>query len=166
MLNLISLASARLSAVRSTAQWKWQNHQTAVQDRTADDVLRQSMDELAPHYGLDPVFAKTFFDDQTQAAKQLQSALFASWKTGPAPAKVAPSAFESSRGENYRISQSMLPALVRVAPLRDRDDCPIVLSHALARWTTQMTTLGAEESHALRTALKNVCTTGSAGGTA
>lgn len=166
MLNLISLSSARLAVAKSSAQWKWQNHQTVTQDQAADDVLLEGINKLAPHYGLDPAFAKTFFDDQTRAARQLQSALFAAWKTGPAPDKVGPSAFESSRGESYRISQGMLPALVRVMPLRARDDCPIVLSRALTRWTTQMAALDAPERDALRIALKNVCTTGSVGGTA
>lgn len=166
MLNLVSLVSARLAVAKSSAQWKWQNHEPVTQDQAADDVLLAAMNKLAPQYGLDPAFAKTFFDDQTQAARHMQSALFAAWKTGPAPDKVDPAAFESARAESYRISQGMLPALVRVAPLRARDDCPIVLSQALTRWTTQMATLDAPEREALRATLKDVCTTGGVGGTA
>lgn len=166
MLNLVSLSSARLAAAKSSAQWQWQHRRNVTRDHEADDVLLAGLNTVAPHYGLDPVFARTFFNDQNRAAEQLQAALLAAWKTGPTPARIDPSAFEAARGETYRISQGMLPALVRVVPLRTREDCPILLSHALSRWTTQMARLDAPEKAALQEALKNVCTAGGIGGTA
>ena len=165
MLNVVSLASSRLALARSVAQWKWHNKQP-IDDPQREAILLDGLMKLAPNFGMDPAFAEAFFRDQFAASKEVQNALFAQWRQGNPPPAPDPSSFESARGEIYRISQAMLTALVRVEPIRSRSDCPILLSQAVSKWTTQLTTLDAVEKSALPTALGHVCSSGGVGGTA
>jgi chorismate mutase len=165
MLNIVSLASTRLSQARAVAQWKWQAKQP-INDPERESLLLDSLLKVAPHYGMDLDYASTFFHDQFTANKQVQQALFAQWGKGPAPAAPAEGAIQYARQSIDQTSTAMLSALALVQPLRARDDCPILLSRAITKWTTQLTALDTEEKAALPTALQHVCTSGGIGGTA
>ena len=167
MLNVISLASARLATAQPIAQWKWENKQP-LQDSKQDQVdstLIGSLIKEAPHFGLEPAYATSFLNDQAAANQQLQSALFDQWHHGNAPGAPDEAALQNARGSLYQISEAMMAALIQAQPLQQEQDCPIWLSHAKTRWETQMTTLTSDEKAALTTALRHVCT-GGIGGTA
>jgi len=164
LLNLISLASERLSNARTVAEWKWA-HKQQIDDPTQDANGLDDLLKLVPRFGIDPAFATTFFHDQFAASQQVQTALLAQWKKGSPADTPAPSALESARSDIYRTSQSLLSALARTQPIRSQADCPVILSHALVRWNTQMTSPDAIEQSALERALEHVCI-GGIGGTA
>jgi len=167
LLNIVSLASARLATATPVAQWKWQNKQSlqdAQQDKADAGFIHDLLKE-ATHYGLTPDYASAFMNDQVTANQQLQSALFDQWHKGSPPAPPDEAALQNARGSVYQISEAMLAALVQAQSLSENTECPIWLSHAQTRWVTQMTTLSPLEQAALKTALLHVCR-GGIGGTA
>lgn len=159
LLNVISLASERLGNARTVAEWKW-THKQAIDDPTQDASGLDDLMKLVPRFGIDPAFASRFFHDQFDASRSVQSALFAEWKKGNAPDAPAPSALESARSDIYQTSQALLSALAQAQPVRSQADCPVILSRALVRWNTQMTSPNAIDKAALEQALSHVCAGG------
>jgi chorismate mutase-like protein len=167
LLNIVSLASARLATATPIAQWKWQNKQAVVdpqQDKADAGVMRDLVKE-ATHFGLTADYATSFFNDQTIANNQLQSALFDQWHHDGPPPPPDETALQDARGNVYQISEAMLAALAQAQTISQQAECPIWLSKAQTRWVTQMTTLSPTQQAALKTALRNVCR-GGIGGTA
>ncbi|WP_347554816.1 hypothetical protein [Robbsia sp. KACC 23696] len=166
-LNIVSVASTRLSLAQTFAGWAWQQQQAGKSpgDVQRDDETEQGTIKMAPHFGLPADFANAVILDQTRASEQLQTQLFADWKQSGGAPRVDDSAYQGARGTLYQLSQSLLGALTQVQSLRDRGDCPMMLSQAITHWTTQMATLSSEQRKALPTALAHVCR-GGVGGTA
>jgi hypothetical protein len=164
-LNVVSVASTRLSLSQTFAAWAWQEQHAGKSpgDLQRDDDTEQNMIKMAPHFGLSPDFADAVIRDQTAAGEQLQATLFAEWQHGAAPIQADASRYQSARGSLYQLSQSLLGALTQIEPLRDRDDCPLMLSQAITHWTTHMATLTSEERKALPVALAHVCRGGVGG---
>ena len=74
--NIVALASQRLALAEPVARWKWANHK-AIEDRPREAELLVSVEKRAAQAGVDPAFARTFFEDQITASKDVQNALFA-----------------------------------------------------------------------------------------
>ena len=87
--NLIALASQRLALAEPVARWKWANHQ-AITDTPRENALLADVEKRAVAANVDPAFARAFFQDQIDASKDVQNALFDTWRStrppeGPAP---------------------------------------------------------------------------------
>jgi chorismate mutase len=158
MTNLIALVSQRLALAVPVAQWKWANHR-AITDAPREAVLLANVEKRAQAANVDPAFARSFFEDQIEASKQIQTALFEKWRRSSAPAGVAPDLTATTRPELDRVTQALIPALARVAPWRNAPDCQARLAHAVKGWK-ELTRYDATDTGALNTALAHVCTAG------
>lgn len=162
MTNLIALVSQRLALAVPVAQWKWANHRP-IADAPREAVLLADVEKRAQAANVDPAFAHAFFQDQIDASKQVQTALFERWHRSTPPSGTAPDLASATRPELDRLTQALMPALVRVQPLRGAPDCPTRLAHAIGSWKT-LTRYGEVDTEALHTALAHVCTAGGVGG--
>lgn len=160
MTNLIALVSQRLALAVPVAQWKWANHR-AITDAPREAALLDDVAQRAAQADVDPAFARTFFRDQIEASKQVQTALFARWSKSAPPSGLTPDLATSTRPQLDRITRALVPALARVQPWRDEPDCPARLAHALRNWKL-LTRYGEIDADAMNTALSHVCSAGGA----
>ncbi|QQJ97953.1 chorismate mutase [Burkholderia ambifaria] len=158
--NLVALASQRIALAEPVARWKWANHK-AIEDQPREAELLASVEKRAAQSGLDPAFARTFFEDQIAASKDVQNALFATWRATRPPEGTPPDLATSTRPALDQLTQKMLAGLGRIAPLRDAPDCQARLARSIANWKT-LTRYDASRSQALDTALSHVCSAGGA----
>lgn len=161
--NLIALASQRLALAEPVARWKWANHQ-AITDTPRENALLADVEKRAIAANVDPAFARAFFQDQIDASKDVQNALFATWRNGQPPQGPAPDLAASTRPQLDRLTQSLVAALARVQPVRATDDCPSRVAQSLASWKS-LTRYDSTHSSALSHALGHVCETGGVGAT-
>ncbi|CAB3794005.1 Secreted chorismate mutase [Paraburkholderia ultramafica] len=161
--NLIALASQRLALAEPVARWKWANHQ-AITDTPRENALLADVEKRAAAANVDPAFARAFFQDQIDASKDLQNALFATWRSSQPPQGPAPDLATSTRPQLDRLTQSLVTGLARVQPLRTADDCPSRVAQSLANWKS-LTRYDSAHSNALTRALGHVCETGGVGAT-
>lgn len=161
LINLVALASKRLALATPVAQWKWANGR-AITDPPREAALLADVDKRARAAGVDPAFAHAFFQDQIEASKQIQTALFDRWKTTKPPAGPAPDLAATTRPALDQLTQALIPALARAQPLRDSADCPTRLKRSVETWKA-MTHYGSDETAALTTALAHVCSGGMGG---
>jgi chorismate mutase len=159
--NLVALVSERLALAVPVAQWKWANHRS-ITDAPREAALLADVEKRAQAAGVDPAFARSFFQDQIDASKQVQTALFTRWRTSAPPSGVAPDLATNTRPQLDRLTQALMTGLARVEPSRHRDDCPTRLAHAVANWKA-LTRYGATDAAALNTALAHVCAAGGVG---
>jgi chorismate mutase len=110
---------------------------------------------------VDPAFARTFFEDQIAASKDVQNALFATWRATRPPEGTPPDLATSTRPALDQLTQKMLAGLARITPLRDAPDCQARLARSIANWKT-LTRYDASRTQALGTALSHVCSAGGA----
>ncbi|RQS20754.1 chorismate mutase [Burkholderia sp. Bp8998] len=158
--NLVALASQRLALAEPVARWKWANHKE-IEDRPREAALLASLEKRAAQSGVDPVFARTFFEDQIAASKDVQNALFAKWRATRPPEGVPPDLATSTRPALDQLTQKMLTGLAQVAPLRDAPDCQARLARSIANWKS-LTRHDSTQTQALGTALSHVCSAGGA----
>lgn len=158
--NLVALASQRLALAEPVARWKWANHQ-AIEDRPREAALLASVEKRAARSGVDPAFARTFFEDQIAASKDVQNALFAKWRATQPPEGAPPDLASSTRPALDQLTQKMLTGLAQVAPLRDAPDCQARLARSIANWKA-LTRYDSTQTQALGTALSHVCAAGGA----
>lgn len=161
--NLIALASQRLALAEPVARWKWAHHQ-AITDTPRENALLADVEKRAAAANVDPAFARAFFQDQIDASKDVQNALFATWRNGQPPQGPAPDLAASTRPQLDRLTQSLVAGLARVQPIRATDDCPSRVAQALASWKS-LTRYDSTHSSALNHALGHVCETGGVGAT-
>jgi chorismate mutase len=161
--NLIALASQRLALAEPVARWKWANHQ-AITDTPRENALLADVEKRAVAANVDPAFARAFFQDQIDASKDVQNALFANWHSTRPPAGPAPDLATSTRPELDRLTQSLVAGLARVQALRAAQDCPSRVAQSLANWKS-LTRYDSAHSRALTRALGHVCETGGVGAT-
>jgi chorismate mutase len=161
MTNLVALVSQRLALAVPVAQWKWANHRP-ISDPPREAVLLADVEKRAQAAEVDPAFAHAFFQDQIEASKQVQAALFDRWRKSAPPSGAAPDLAASTRPQLDRLTQALLPALARVQPSRAAPDCPARLAHAIKSWK-MLTRYGDIDAEALNTALAHVCTAGGVG---
>ncbi|HEX7932761.1 MAG TPA: chorismate mutase [Paraburkholderia sp.] len=161
--NLIALASQRLALAEPVARWKWANHQ-AITDAPREKALLADVEKRAAAANVDPAFAHAFFQDQIDASKDVQNALFANWRATQAPQEPAPDLATSTRPQLDRLTKSLIAGLARVQPLRGAPDCPSRVAQSLANWKS-MTRYDSTRSSALNRALGHVCETGGVGAT-
>ncbi|MEA3128252.1 MAG: chorismate mutase, partial [Paraburkholderia sp.] len=128
--NLIALASQRLALAEPVARWKWANHQ-AITDTPRENALLADVEKRAVAANVDPAFARAFFQDQIDASKDVQNALFASWRSTRPPEGPAPDLAASTRPQLDRLTQSLVAGLARVQPLRAAQDCPSRVAQSL-----------------------------------
>ncbi|MEC5405157.1 chorismate mutase [Paraburkholderia sp. MPAMCS5] len=161
--NLIALASQRLALAEPVARWKWANHQ-AITDTPREKALLADVEKRAATANVDPAFAHAFFQDQIDASKDVQNALFANWRATQAPKEPAPDLATSTRPQLDRLTKSLIAGLARVQPMRGAPDCPSRVAQSLANWKS-MTRYDSTRSSALTRALGHVCETGGVGAT-
>jgi chorismate mutase len=161
--NLIALASQRLALAEPVARWKWANHQ-AITDTPRENALLADVEKRAAAANVDPAFARAFFQDQIDASKDVQNALFTTWRGTQPPQGPAPDLASSTRPQLDRLTQSLVTGLARVQPLRTADDCPSRVAQALANWKS-LTRYDSAHASALTRALGHVCETGGVGAT-
>jgi chorismate mutase len=159
--NLVALASQRLALAEPVARWKWANHQP-ITDAPREAALLADVEKRARSANVDPAYARAFFQDQIEASKQVQTALFDSWRATRPPEGAPPDLAASSRPQLDRLTQSMLAGLARVETLRDAPDCPSRIARSVANWKA-LTRYDAPHSRALATALGHVCSAGGVG---
>jgi len=161
--NLIALASQRLALAEPVARWKWANHQ-AITDTPRENALLADVEKRAVAANVDPAFARAFFQDQIDASKDVQNALFDTWRSTRPPEGPAPDLATSTRPELDRLTQSLVAGLARVQPLRTAQDCPSRVAQSLANWKS-LTRYDSAHSSALTRALGHVCEAGGVGAT-
>ncbi|WP_345811320.1 chorismate mutase [Paraburkholderia sp. PREW-6R] len=161
--NLIALASQRISLAEPVARWKWANHQ-AITDTPRENALLADVGRRAVAADVDPTFARAFFQDQIDASKDVQNALFATWRSAQPPQGPAPDLATSTRPQLDKLTQSLIAGLARVQPLRAAPDCPSRVAQALVNWKS-LTRYDSARSAALTHALGHVCETGGVGAT-
>jgi chorismate mutase len=161
--NLIALASQRLALAEPVARYKWANHQP-ITDTPRENALLADVAKRASAANVDPAFARAFFQDQIDASKEVQNALFDSWRNGQPPTSAAPDLATSTRPQLDRLTQAMVAGLARVQPLRAAADCPSRVAQGIANWKS-LTRYDAAHSSALMHALGHVCETGGVGAT-
>ncbi|WP_027803944.1 chorismate mutase [Paraburkholderia dilworthii] len=161
--NLIALASQRLALAEPVARWKWANHQV-ITDTPREQALLADVERRAAAANVDPAFARAFFQDQIDASKDVQNALFASWRATQPPREPAPDLAASTRPQLDRLTQSLVAGLARVQPLRAAPDCPTRVAQSLANWKS-LTRYDSSRSNALTRALGHVCASGGVGAT-
>ncbi|KVF02521.1 chorismate mutase [Burkholderia vietnamiensis] len=158
--NLVALASQRLALAEPVARWKWANHQ-AIEDKPREAALLASVEKRAVQAGVDAAVARTFFEDQIAASKDVQNALFANWRATRPPEGTPPDLATSTRPALDQLTQKMLAALAQAAPMRDAPDCQARLARSIANWKT-LTRYDSTRTQALGTALSHVCSGGGA----
>ncbi|MCA7951308.1 chorismate mutase [Burkholderia seminalis] len=158
--NLVALASQRLALAEPVARWKWANHK-AIEDQPREAALLASVEQRAAQTGIDPAFARAFFEDQITASKDVQNALFATWRTTRPPEGTPPDLATSTRPALDQLTQKMLAGLAQAAPLRNAADCQARLARSIANWKT-LTRYDSKQTQALDTALSHVCSAGGA----
>ena len=161
--NLIALASQRLALAEPVARWKWANHQ-AITDTPRENALLADVEKRAVTANVDPAFARAFFQDQIDASKDVQNALFDTWRSTRPPEGPAPDLASSTRPQLDRLTQSLVAGLARVQPLRTAQDCPSRVAQSLANWKS-LTRYDSAHSSALTRALGHVCEAGGVGAT-
>ncbi|MGF6537802.1 chorismate mutase [Paraburkholderia youngii] len=161
--NLIALVSQRLALAEPVARWKWANHQP-ITDTPRENALLADVEKRAAAANVDPAFARAFFQDQIDASKDVQNALFAKWSSTQPPQGPAPDLATSTRPQLDKLTQSLMASLARVQPLRAADDCPSRVAQSLANWKT-LTRYDSAHSSAMTRALGHVCETGGVGAT-
>lgn len=161
--NLIALASQRLALAEPVARWKWANHQ-AITDTPRENALLADVEKRAVAANVDPAFARAFFQDQIDASKDVQNALFATWRSTQPPQGPAPDLATSTRPQLDQLTQSLMAGLARVQSLRAADDCPSRVAQSLANWKS-LTRYDSTHSSALTRALGHLCETGGVGAT-
>lgn len=162
LINLVALASKRLALAVPVAQWKWA-HGRPITDAPREAALLADVDKRARTAGVDPAFARAFFQDQIDASKRVQNALFEKWRATKPPDGPPPDLATSTRPALDQLTQSMIAGLGRVQPLRDAPDCPVRLARSVQNWKS-ITHYDASETRALETALAHVCTAGGMAG--
>jgi chorismate mutase len=160
--NLISLVSQRLALAEPVAHWKWVNHRP-ITDERREAALLADVTKRAQAAGVDPAFAHAFFQDQIDASKDIQSALFEQWH-GRAPEGPVPDLDTRTRPQLDRLTQSMIAGLARVEALRATPDCPTRVAQGVANWKS-LTRYDAAQTAALNRALGHVCESGGVGAT-
>ncbi|RQR48757.1 chorismate mutase [Burkholderia sp. Bp9125] len=158
--NLVALASQRLALAEPVARWKWANGKP-IEDRPREAELLASVEKRAAQAGVDPDFARTFFADQIAASKDVQNALFATWRATRPPEGTPPDLATGTRPKLDRLTQAMLAGLAQVSHLRNAPDCQSRLARSIANWKT-LTRYDANQAQALNTALSHVCAAGGA----
>jgi chorismate mutase len=161
--NLIALASQRLALAEPVARWKWAHHQP-ITDTPRENALLADVEKRAAAVNVDPAFARAFFQDQIDASKDVQNALFATWRSGQPPQEPAPDLATGTRPQLDKLTQSLVASLARVQPLRAAADCPTRVARSLANWKS-LTRYDSVRSSALTRALGHVCETGGVGAT-
>ncbi|MFM0338065.1 chorismate mutase [Paraburkholderia fungorum] len=161
--SLIALASQRLALAEPVARWKWANHR-AITDTPRENALLADVEKRAVAANVDPAFARAFFQDQIDASKDVQNALFANWRSTRPPEGPAPDLASSTRPQLDQLTQSLVAALARVQPLRTAPDCPSRVAQSLANWKS-LTRYDSARSSALTRALGHVCESGGVGAT-
>jgi chorismate mutase len=158
--NLVALASQRLALAEPVARWKWANGKP-IEDRPREAELLASVEKRAAQAGVDPAFARTFFEDQIAASKDVQNALFAAWRATRPPEGAPPDLAASTRPKLDRLTQSLLTGLAQVEPVRHAPDCQARLARTIANWKA-LTRYDTGQTQALYTALSHVCAAGGA----
>jgi len=158
--NVVALVSQRLALAEPVAHWKWA-HGQPIDDTPRERQLLSEVTTRARSAGIDPDFAQAFFQDQIDASKAAQRALFAQWKHVP-PTGPAPDLKTVVRPQLDQLTQRLISALVQVEPVRATPDCPLRVTQTLANWKA-MTHYDASRSAAMRLALSHVCATGGLG---
>src|ERR1700733_1866167 len=161
--NLIALASQRLALAEPVARWKWANHQ-AITDAPREAALLDDVAKRAAAAQVDPEFARAFFQDQIDASKEVQNALFVTWRSTRAPEGAPPDLATSTRPQLDRLTKSLIAGLTRVQTLRTAPDCPSRVAQGIANWKT-LTRYDSARSGALTHALGHVCESGGVGAT-
>lgn len=161
--NLISLVSQRLELAEPVARWKWAHHQ-AITDAPREAALLADVEKRAAVAQVDPAFARAFFRDQIDASKEVQNALFATWRSTRPPEGPAPDLATSTRPQLDQLTQSLIAGLARVQGLRTASDCPSQVAQGIANWKT-LTRYDSARSAALAHALGHVCEMGGVGAT-
>lgn len=161
--NLISLVSQRLALAEPVAHWKWVNHRP-IDDTPREAALLADVAKRANAVGVDPEFARAYFQDQIDASKEIQQALFAQWRKVHPPEGSAPDLDTRTRPQLDRLTLSMLAGLARVETLRAAPDCPSRVAQGVANWKS-LTRYDAAQSAALTHALGHVCESGGVGAT-
>lgn len=161
--NLISLVSQRLALAEPVARWKWAHHQE-ITDTPREAALLANVEKRAVAAQVDPTFARAFFQDQIDASKEVQNALFETWHSTRPPEGAAPDLATSTRPQLDQLTQSMIAGLARVQGLRTAPDCPSQVAQGIANWKT-LTRYDSARSAALTHALGHVCESGGVGAT-
>ncbi len=79
LVDLAELVNERLSYMKAVAAYKWE-HKLAIEDLEREEiVIRSSMDQ-AGTFGLDSISTRMFFEQQIEAAKQIQHYWFKHWE--------------------------------------------------------------------------------------
>ena len=160
--NLIALVSERLALAEPVARWKWAR-QEAITDQPREAALLKQVEGKARDAQIDPDFAQQFFRDQIDASKDIQNALFASWRAlKAAPEGSPPDLVNDTRPKLDRLTRLLTGALARVEPIRHADDCPLRLADSVARWK-HVTRYDSSMNAPLARALSHVCAAGGVG---
>ncbi|WP_109477987.1 chorismate mutase [Paraburkholderia sp. C35] len=161
--NLIALVSQRLALAEPVARYKWA-HQQPITDTPREQALLADVEKRSARAGVDPAFARAFFQDQIDASKDVQNALFDTWRATRPPEGAPPDLATSLRPQLDKLTQSLIASLARVQTLRTQDDCPTRVARGIDNWKS-LTRYDNTRNAALTRALGHVCESGGVGAT-
>ena len=79
LVDLAKLVNERLAYMKAVAAYKWEN-QLAIEDLEREEIVIQSSMDQAGTFGLDSISTRMFFEQQIEAAKQIQRYWFKHWE--------------------------------------------------------------------------------------
>ena len=88
MTGLTDAIAGRLALADTVAATKWASG-AAIDDPAREQVVLETVSQLALNRDLDPAYVRTVFRDQIEASKTVQRGLFAQWRL---PGQTAPAA--------------------------------------------------------------------------
>lgn len=130
LVDLATRVNERLSYMKAVAAYKWE-HKLAIEDLEREAVVIQSSMDQAGTVGLDSISTRMFFEQQIEAAKQIQRYWFKQWKRngfepdknfGDLKTEIRPALLELGKQILANISELQLWELSKVSKRRDRLD--------------------------------------------
>ncbi len=113
---LLDLIDQRLAISEDVARSKW-NSGAPVEDLARERDIVTAIGAQAAGYGLDPSFARNFFQAQIEASKVVQRARLAQWRAArQAPFTGVPDLQRDIRPQLDRLTTELLTALAQALP--------------------------------------------------
>jgi len=114
--TLLALIDQRLAISEDVARSKW-NSGAAVEDLARERDIVNAIGAQAVKYGLDPAFARAFFQAQIEASKVVQHTRLAQWRAAnQAPFSNVPDLQRDIRPQLDRLTTELLTALAQALP--------------------------------------------------
>ncbi|HET7634652.1 MAG TPA: gamma subclass chorismate mutase AroQ [Burkholderiales bacterium] len=129
--RVLMLTAQRLAIANEVAKAKWNTH-SPVTDAARERRILAALTKQAQRRGIDPDFARRYFESQIEASKMVQHARFSEWAAdGRGKFRDAPDLRRDIRPALDRLTPQILDALAQALPvIRKPGGQRMVLEHA------------------------------------